>query len=92
MRRNIEKYGIFHSESVENPRQHVTKARPLNESYLGQPTIRTRIRGADCVSMPEDSALLANENRTKRTTTFRIRRESSILLHPLPILPRNPHI
>jgi hypothetical protein len=39
-----------------------------------------------------NSALLDSESGTTRAMAFQIHRESSILLHPLAILPRNPHI
>ena len=52
----------------------------------------TRRRGQGLARMRDDSVLAAGEIRTKRATHFRILRESSILLHPLPIRPRNPHI
>jgi len=50
------------------------------------------MRGLAQASMHYKSVLIAKETGITRATGFQIHRESSILLHPLPILPRNPHI
>jgi len=52
----------------------------------------TPMRGLAQASMHYKSVLIAKETGITRATGFQIHLESSILLHPLPILPRNPHI